>query len=275
MRVGAAVSRKGLCPFKWPSLLLKLAFMSRVFAVLLILVAGSALAETGRPPTQWIIDPNTKCKIANAFPSAAETLTWSGPCKDGYADGRGVAQWFKAKKITAKKYEGEMNGGFMNGQGVFTFANGDRFEGTFKDGSLNGQGKATWFNKNRYEGEWKDGYPNGTGTYVWADGKRYTGQWLNGKQNGDGDFKFPNGDHYVGQMKDGLMDGKGKLTFASGDAYIGEFRNDKANGQGTVRLYAVAVSHSGIFKDGCLKDGDEVVSIGQTTMSCALKLDKH
>ena len=96
----------------------------------------------------------------------------------------------------------------------------------------------------------------------------------NGKQNGDGDFRFPNGDHYVGQMKDGLMDGKGRLTFASGDVYIGEFKNDKANGQGTVRLYAVAVSHSGVFKDGCLKDGDEVVSISQSTMDCALKLDK-
>jgi len=188
--------------------------MIRSLSIFLVLLAGSALAQSGRPATQWIVDPNTKCKVANATPSAAETLTWSGTCKDGYADGKGVAQWFKAKKATQKKYDGEMSGGFMNGQGLFIQSNGDRFEGTFKDGSLNGSGKATWFNKNKYEGQWKDGYPNGTGTYLWADGKRYTGEWVNGKQTGDGDFKFSNGDHYVGQMKDGLMSGKGKFVWA-------------------------------------------------------------
>lgn len=248
--------------------------MYRSLALLVVLISGTAMAETGRPLTQWIIDPNTKCKIANAFPSAAETIAWSGSCKDGYADGRGVAQWSKAKKATSKKYEGEMIGGFMNGQGVLVQSNGDKLEGTFKDGSLNGTGKAVWYNKNRYEGEWKDGYPNGKGTYTWADSKRYTGQWENGKQNGDGDFKFPNGNHYVGQMKDGLMSGSGRFTWADGNVYIGEFKNDAPNGKGTVRLYAVAVSHSGIFKDGCLKDGDEVVAINQSTMTCAVKLDK-
>ncbi len=247
--------------------------MIRAIPLLLVLLAGPALAQSGRPPTEWITDPNTKCKVANAFPSAAEAIAWTGQCKDGYAEGNGVAQWFKAKKPSQKKYEGEMRAGFMNGKGVFTFTNGDRLDGTFKNGSLDGQGKAAWFNKNKYEGEWRDGYPNGTGTYIWADGKRYTGQWVNGKQTGEGDFKFPNGDHYVGQMKDGLMNGSGRFTWADGNAYIGQFKDDKANGQGTVRLYAVAVSHSGVFKDGCLKDGDEIIAIKQSKMSCALKLD--
>ncbi len=118
--------------------------MLRVRSLLLILLAGSlavpALAETGRPLTQWIVDQNSKCKIANAFPSAAETATWSGPCKDGYAEGQGVTQWYKAKKPTRKKYEGQMQAGFMNGKGVFTQSNGDTLDGTFKDGSLNGEG---------------------------------------------------------------------------------------------------------------------------------------
>ncbi|MBS0548662.1 MAG: hypothetical protein JSR24_12985, partial [Proteobacteria bacterium] len=68
--------------------------MMRATPLLLVLLAGSAIAQTDRPPTEWIIDPTTKCKVANAFPSAAETITWSGPCKDGYAEGQGVAQWF-------------------------------------------------------------------------------------------------------------------------------------------------------------------------------------
>ena len=46
--------------------------MIRSLPIFLVLLAGSAFAQSGRPPTQWIIDPNTKCKVANATPSAAE-----------------------------------------------------------------------------------------------------------------------------------------------------------------------------------------------------------
>jgi len=243
---------------------------------LVLLAAGAAHGQTlsGRPPTEWIVDPDKKCKLANAFPSAAESITWSGDCKDGYAEGKGVAQWYKSKKISQKKYEGEMHGGFMNGQGKFTFANGDVFDGQFKDGSLDGRGSARWFNKNHYEGEWKNGYPSGNGTYTWASGNRYTGQWAEGKQNGGGDFRFANGNHYVGAFKDGLMDGQGKFTWSDGNVYTGEFHNDQPNGKGTVRLYAVAVSHTGVFKDGCMKDGDQMIAINQSVMDCELKLSK-
>jgi len=250
--------------------------MRRYAPILLIFLAGTALGQSDivRPPTEWIADANNRCKVANAYPSAAEAITWSGECKDGYADGEGVAQWYKAKQAMRKRYEGEMHGGFMDGKGKFTFADGDVFEGMFKNGTLNGKGSARWINKNHYEGDWKDGYPSGQGTYTWASGSRYTGGWLNGKQNGQGDFKFVNGDHYVGEFKDGLMDGQGKFTWSDGNVYIGEYRNDKPNGKGTVRFYAVSVSHTGIFKDGCMKDGDQMIAINQSVMSCELKLSK-
>src|SRR5580692_1774764 len=90
---GAAFSTPH-CGFKWPPSVANIAVMIRHLPIFLVLLAGSALAQSGRPPTQWIIDPTTKCKLANAFPSAAETITWTGACKDGYAEGKGVAQWF-------------------------------------------------------------------------------------------------------------------------------------------------------------------------------------
>ena len=202
----------------------KLFGMSRYAPILLILLASTAYGQTptGHPPTEWIVDSNTKCKVANAFPAPDDSVTWSGECKDGYAEGVGVAQWYKERIGSRKKYAGEMHSGFMNGKGKFTFANGDIFEGLFKNGSLNGKGTAIWFNKNRYDGDWKDGFPSGEGTYAWASGNRYSGHWERGKQNGDGDFKFANGEHYVGQFKDGLMDGQGKFTWADGNVYTGE-----------------------------------------------------
>src|SRR6185312_12935557 len=126
--------------------------MTRVILLLLVLLAGPALAQDGRPPTEWIIDPTTKCKIANAFPSAAESITWSGPCKDGYAEGEGVAQWLKAKKPTQKKYEGERRDGYPNGTGTYIWADGKRYAGQWVNGKQTGDGDFKFPNGDHYVG---------------------------------------------------------------------------------------------------------------------------
>ena len=45
-----------------------------------------------------------------------------------------------------------------NGQGTYTFANGERYVGSFRDNQLSGEG-----------------------TYTWPSGKTYTGRFENGK----------------------------------------------------------------------------------------------
>ena len=45
--------------------------------------------------------------------------------------------------------------------------------GEYKDNLKNGQGIYTWANGNRYEGEYKDDKRTGRGILTWADGDRY------------------------------------------------------------------------------------------------------
>ncbi len=41
----------------------------------------------------WIADKNG-CKVANPFPQVGESVTWSGQCANGTADGTGLLEWY-------------------------------------------------------------------------------------------------------------------------------------------------------------------------------------
>ena len=55
------------------------------------LLAFPALAEDG-----FIADEHG-CKVANPSPKRHETVSWSGKCVEGYADGKTVAQYQAAR----------------------------------------------------------------------------------------------------------------------------------------------------------------------------------
>ena len=44
---------------------------------------------------------------------------------------------------SCEKYVGEYKDGKRNGQGTFTYPDGEKYVGEFKDGERNGQGKIT------------------------------------------------------------------------------------------------------------------------------------
>jgi len=128
----------------------------------------------------WQADPKTGCKLWDEFPEPGESVSWSGGCKDGYADGHGVAQWSVNGRLT-DRYEGDYRDGKENGNGAYRWKNsGDRYDGHYRDNQRDGQGIYTWSDGRRYSGMWKAGKADGQGRFITADGQVYDGIWAAG-----------------------------------------------------------------------------------------------
>jgi len=135
-----------------------------------------ALAEDA---PRWTDDTHG-CKIWDPLPVEGSSVTWTGSCVDGYAEGQGALQWSLSGK-PSDRVEGTMVHGKVQGRGSATLANGARYEGEFSDGEMSGTGVMTWRNGNRYEGALKNGKPSGKGVLTLAAGGGYEGEFIDGK----------------------------------------------------------------------------------------------
>lgn len=194
---------------------------SIVHASLLPLLLASSLASAV-PASVTPGKTALLCTSGGQFPA-----TWSGTCKNGLADGTGVATWTdedgKKVKLNGTLLDGETSGsatmltgettyiGFLEhfvpqGQGFYKFANGDMYEG--------------WLDQ---------GYPQGPGIRRDVDMSRYEGEWVAGKREGQGQASFALGGSYDGHWHNDVFDGRGTIVYAgSGRTYTGQFKDGRA-----------------------------------------------
>jgi hypothetical protein len=150
---------------------------------------------------QWLKDG--ACALFSADAHPGDTVSWTGSCVDGYAEGLGTATFAhdgQAHSFTANfvhgvipdghvisrwgqgwSYDGETMGGHFNGPGILTTDASDRFDGQWNDGKMNGFGVLLRANGERYAGDWKDDKPNGSGELRHADGSLLAGIFVDGR----------------------------------------------------------------------------------------------
>ena len=107
--------------------------------------------------------PAPTCKVWDA----ELQVSYQGGCKEGYAEGHGVAR------------------------GV----SGAYYNGTFKGGSKEGQGRKVYANGDEYNGGWVFDAREGSGTYIFGEaspwrGDRSDGLWVADKRHGKGVYIF-------------------------------------------------------------------------------------
>ena len=103
--------------------------------------------------------------------------------------------------------------------GSWTASNG-KYVGEWKDGKYNGQGTYTYADGEKYVGEWKDGKRNGQGTYTWADGEKYVGEFKDDKSNGQGILTKPDGKRFEGIFEENKFIREAKVNLPSSSTNI-------------------------------------------------------
>ena len=147
----------------------RLTMKKRILLMTALGIAHSAHAAVGGAE-------NCRVIMASAVEVPAETLTWKGPCLNGYAEGNGVLlRAVKGKQIGS--FEGRMAQGMM-AEGYEKRPDGAQYEGQYESGLRHGKG--TWINSigNRYDGQWKADKRAGKGVASYATGGTVDGEWL-------------------------------------------------------------------------------------------------
>jgi hypothetical protein len=196
---------------------------------LLALLACPSYGDT--PQSGWTIDTKAGCRVWNPRQMPNESVTWSGKCENGYAQGKGIEQWYSNGK-PGNRIEGDFHDGTIHNGNVI-YPNGDRYDGDL-NGGRNGYGAYTSMKGVRYEGEWRDDKRNGRGVLTWLNGDRYEGGFRDGQANGHGLFRSTQGYSYDGDFRDGKREGQGVYIWANGSRYDGKWKNNKRNGPGTL-----------------------------------------
>jgi hypothetical protein len=213
------------------------------------------------------------CVVVNPNPRRNERISWSGGCRDGYADGAGVLQWYRDDALVQRyegplvagkpegrgtmsysgglaRYDGEFHLGKRQGQGVLTYPNGMRLAATFDNGEPSGEVQVSGGGFD-YVGGWLEGKPHGQGRAVYPDG-RYEGQFNKGVREGRGAASFPNGNRYEGDWKANQPEGRGTMVFADGTRYEGGWRAGRFHGDGAL------TAPSGEVREGRWENGAPV-----------------
>ena len=119
-------------------------------SVVTALAIAAAITIASKPALAGarVADTKSGCQVWNPNPQLEETVTWSGSCANGRAEGHGTAQWVKGG-ATSETDEGDWREGRQTGKGTQSWATG-RYEGELADGEPNGHGVLI-MQKLRYE----------------------------------------------------------------------------------------------------------------------------
>lgn len=142
------------------------------------------------------------CGLAYIQAPLGSTVTWSGECINGYADGNGELKIMHGK-TQVLYYKGDIKEGQLHGKGIMRRMDGEYYEGGFENDNPHGFGVSVT-RSGKYEGEWKAGKREGKGKMRFLLGGEYDGEWKNNRFHGRGSAHYISGRKVTAQFAEGV-----------------------------------------------------------------------
>ena len=96
-------------------------------------------------------------------------------------------------------YVGNLINGIRTGEGVYTWAVGDKYDGDWENDAMSGVGAYTFSSGNLYVGTLADGVRSGAGVFTWYSNDlivaSYNGEWSNDIMCGNGNYFYSSSDY--------------------------------------------------------------------------------
>jgi len=229
----------------------------------LVVVAAAAAVETGVVMGQGAVtarDLQTSCSISSIPNAERLSVSWTGDCVRGNANGVGDVIAFSGGRL---RYI--LRGQFRNGQlerqdnvrDCASSACADDVPPSLirlhEQSALATAGAASAspaasappaapavaeikapdaIYRGRFSVDSKTGVVSGAGKVEFFDGRSFEGGLKNGRKDGVGTYVWADGQRYSGDWLDDLQHGRGEWSSKAGDKYVGEFRGGKRDGRG-------------------------------------------
>lgn len=208
--------------------------------------------------TQQLHAAETPCRVLD--PDIADE--YQGDCKDGLADGHGIAKG-------RDTYEGDFREGKPHGEGKYAWFNGDVYKGSWVEGRRNGWGVLRRPNGSYYEGEWKDGKRHGNGKYKWQDGAYYEGEWQNDERHGVGIYYGKDNSYYKGEWQHGLQHGRGLYKWPDGTYIKGRWNKGEWVKEEKRKVTVILDQHIfDILEKESQKTGESISKVISRSVEC-------
>ena len=156
------------------------------------------------------------CYVWNDSLSPDATVTWTGTCSGGRAQGEGTLKWVWEDGEKTSESTGSLTDGKAHGPWVSREADGDVWEGPYVDGKKHGPWVWRYSDGLVQEGPYVDGKMHGPWVFRLADGGVQEGPFVEGKKQGQWVLRLADGGVQEGPYVDGKRHGQWVLRYPDG-----------------------------------------------------------
>lgn len=183
------------------------------------------------------LDNQPGCYLWNSSLGVNSTVTWSGECTGGLAEGTGeiIRNWESDGKQRMETETGQLKDGKQQGHWVIRSTDGHVAEGPYADGKWHGQWVIRYANGDVDEGPYVDGKRHGQWIIRRANFNVSEGPYVDGKWHGQWVIRYADGSVREGPYADGKRHGQWVERWNDGTVWEGPYVDGERHGQWVIR----------------------------------------